>query len=293
MKGAKIVALNISWGISVLLSSCDLESTAVSEDSASQGAASEQTTRAPALDLPLAGDSISYDGSNFDSENNTAVVENEDGGFEEVQTTAGDSVIARLAGIRFQDNGQTAEVNGRFWQYEKTGPYRFEISRQGAGTPQQQFTRVIDTLLGGNSRLATEFRALILRDEPEFSEAEVERLKAILNPSGAELEGDTVNNLFVLGQILFTHEVTSTLADQRLGTMGGVYRTDVIADRLGFRPPTDSELGLYRFLSPYSQIPYITGQAPEVFSNSGTWIFKLINAGGAAANEDTGENAGP
>ena len=285
MKWAKIVALNIAWVVSALLSSCESEGGDV-DPAAFQGARSAETTRAQALDFPIAGDSIGYDGAEFDPENLIGVEREEVR--EDVITTAGDSVGALLEGLKFTENGRTDTINDRFYLYEKTDTYRFEISRQGAGTPELQFRRIVDILLGGGASLATEFRALILRDEPDFDEAEVVRLKAILNASGAEMEGDTVDNLFVIGQLLYTHEVTSTQADQFLGTMGGVYRADVIADRVGWRLPTDTELSTFRFLNPFSQIPYVTGQNPAEFSNSGTWIMSLVNTGGAAGADEEG-----
>ncbi len=244
MKVHKIILLSIG---TALLSSCD-SSTPLSNQ------IQTNADRAKALDVPVRGDTLSFTSTN------------------------GDTNIGQLV---FDANGISNVGDGTaFYTYRKLSDYSFSLTLEGNFSIDVKFPLIVENLLGSNSSLAAEFRTLIVnRLRPDFTPAEVTRLKAILNPAGADLSGDTVDELFVTFGRQYTNIVTSTEGNKILGTIGGVYQLDANSAKLSFRPPNAAEISRFRFLSPASQIPFVTGIIQKVDNlENGTWVSELVNS---------------
>ena len=153
------------------------------------------------------------------------------------------------------------------------------MSLDGDYLPETRFPVIVDNLLGGNSSLASEFRGLIAnRIVPDFTDEEIERMKVILNVSGADLVGENVDELYSVSAKQYQHIVTSTEADMVKGTMGGVYKLTATAKKILFRFPTGQELNQYRFLGQNSQIPYVVNLVTLLEDEEdGTWLMEFVD----------------
>ncbi|MFK7911968.1 MAG: hypothetical protein AB8F34_15410 [Akkermansiaceae bacterium] len=239
MKLAKNMARCFTLGIAMLSISCDSND---SEDDA-------PTTTAEALETLQDGDSIFF------------------------TRTGGVASISRLD---FDASGTSAIGDGAaFYAYGKTGAQRFVVSLSGDFNPETRFPQIIANLL--NAGLGTEFRQLIsFRNEPDFTTAELTRLISILNTAGADVSFASDGSLISRSAREYTCVVSSTEQDQILGTMGGIYKLDVRARRIGFRFPSNAELNEFRLLRPDSQIPYVLDEEIDVENiEVGSWILEL------------------
>lgn len=246
MKYMKSITLAASLFMAFSLTSCDsntplLETITVSDDDISS-----------ALDSTQTGDFITFS-SNTGAQN--------------VDSLSFTNSIANLGG------------SGVFYQYSRITDRSFTLELNANIDNEQRLNNIVANLLGSNSALATEFRSIIgNRSSPDFTDDEITRLIAILNPSGAALIGDSVDELFTFDQNLYTHIVTSTNRDRFLGTLGGVYTLDTTARKIEFRLPTAVELNNSRLLPANSQIPFVSDIS--IFLDNieqGTWILELNN----------------
>jgi hypothetical protein len=244
MKYPKLIIFNLTVGLAFLLNSCD-----------SSNPLGSQTNNdiAKSLEITKIGDTLIFNPASGPSD------------ITQFEFSAG--------GISSFGDGSASYI------YKKAGVYSYTIELDVSVASDDRFQRIVNNLLGRNSSLATEFRALIVnRSEPNFTDAEVERLKAILNPSGADLSGNSVNELSVTSARNYTCYVTSTERSKILGTMGGVYTLQSSILAVGFRYPTAAELDLFRFLSPTSQIPFTSTEAsPAGEIENGTWVMTFSN----------------
>ena len=168
--------------------------------------------------------------------------------------------------------------------YIQTGLNSFALESPAASTGQDivSFELILNNLLtggAGNADLATEFRGILLnnRDDQSFSQAELDRLVAILNIFGADLTTVAGFGLGITTNSSFSHEITSTAADLFLnGLMGGVYELSGTFREMDFQEATQQQLAAFQLLQPGTPIPFLFNNVEAVEAlDQGTWSLQL------------------
>ena len=99
-------------------------------------------------------------------------------------------------------------------------------------TAKEQLPIILEILLNESPEISTRFRALI-QEGPDFTDDELNEIVDIYNAGGAEIFRGDDGQLQAINDVLFKHEVTSSVSDQRGGgIMSGVYRLDTDALRI-------------------------------------------------------------
>ena len=155
----------------------------------------------------------------------------------------------KLGFSKFNSTGATPESNGRFFQYQKTDTYKFEIRRVGLGaTAKEQLPIILEILLNESPEISTRFRALI-QEGPDFTDDELNEIVDIYNAGGAEIFRGDNGKFQAINDIVLRHEVTSSLGEQRSGgIMSGLFRLDTTTLGIIARKITDAESGFGRFV---------------------------------------------
>ncbi|MFT5634299.1 MAG: hypothetical protein ACI9SQ_002031 [Rubritalea sp.] len=141
----------------------------------------------------------------------------------------------------------------------------------------------INNLLGEPTTLISRFRELLFRDEVDFTEAELQEIVDLMNPSGASLliNPDDPTEIMATTDRRYSFEVRSNQGDKILGSMGGVYFAEENSIVVGFRSPTVTELNTFRFLTIKHKIPFLTGQRNNIqVTERGNFVIDLINRNG-------------
>ena len=265
MKFIEKISLLLISGASLVLTSCD----GGGGGSDSGGQIDNGDQRAEALDVSdlLPGDVFVYTKTSGDLEFNDV-----EGGFKNFSS------------------GETPESNGRFFRYQKTDTFKFEIQRVGPNaTAEEQLPIILEIYLSGADFISTRFRELIAKG-PNFTDEELDELVDIYNAGGAEIFRGDDGQLQAINDVLFKHEVTSSVSDQRGGgIMSGVYRLDTDALRIIVRKITDAELtgSGGRFIDPESWVLGVEGSFASEYINSGTFVINLSNGGDGGDGGET------
>jgi len=238
----KIKLLTLASAVCFLSYSCD--SGGILED--------DETEIAASLSVPASGDTITF-------------------------TNLEDDGAEAVGSLTF--NGTTSvNVGGVNFVYSVTGENLFNIDVTEVSS--NTLTAALNTTLGAPSFLNSRIREILDRGDEPFTDAEIVELVQILNGGGGNVEVSSSDP----GQILFPlnsqyrMRITSTVGDQRLGSVGGVYLREGNSAEVLFRSPSAEELNQFRFLTSNFQIPFVSTTVTdiEVFER-GTFEFNLVN----------------
>lgn len=179
--------------------------------------------------------------------------------------------------------GSVAQL-GIIFEYRKTGDHTFNITTAQQTPPPQAITIALTNTLTDRAGavLGNRLRTLLHRDQPNFTTAELEEIRDILNPSGAQLTTTDSGDLVVTETSTYRHLVTSTNGEQFRGTMGGTYDVTANATKIEFRRPTAAERAVFRLIDENNDwIPAVGTSSdsflPDETLEQGRWQLDLVN----------------
>ena len=275
MKFIEKINLLLISGVSLLLVSCD----GGSGESAEELDQATNDERAEALDVGdlFVDDSFVYTTTSGDLDF-SVIQDTED--VEDVDDAEdGESnQDVKLGFSKFDSTGATPESNGRFFQYQKTDTYKFEIRRVGSGaTAKEQLPIILEILLNESPEISTRFRALI-QEGPDFTDDELNEIVDIYNAGGAEIFRGDNGKFQAVNDIVLRHEVTSSLGEQRSGgIMSGLFRLDTTTLGIIARKITNAESDFGRFVDPDSWVLDTDDAGLFEYKNSGVFVINLAN----------------
>ena len=138
----------------------------------------------------------------------------------------------------------------------------------------------LEATLSQDSPIAGQLRNLLLRDEDDFTEAELIEIATLLNPAGANLavdvDGDS-SELRSVGTQFYFANIDTTELDRLNGFVAGDYQIQISGFEIAFRQGIPNE---FDQITVFHRIPFVTGISFfEESAETGRYLLQLGNNG--------------
>ena len=171
--------------------------------------------------------------------------------------------------------------------YRKSDVYEFQISTDQTDQkpPTTRIQDVQNVLLGGASGFSNPYRLLMIERESQEPLDEDETKELLDNIIGDYIGTAIINpanplEILLFSDLRYVFEVNSTAADQRRGTMGGLYVKRGFAQTLTYRYATAADQANFSGLILGQSIMLTVNEAdrPLGIIEQGPWNMKIENS---------------